>query len=647
LALGIIPALVTGIGIMALSDLEMRKKKILVAPKIQNMSYIRSLMYLPPLLGLYYGILLTMRFFINQIYGPRALVPINQDIFRIDGQLIDAVRFWIFLTEREKIFSLVAFIVLYIGLEFLLRGLIANEARTYGLGAGGIVFVPAIIQATAFSSGNFLFTDPIYYIYSLFTGFLLGMIIGIVLWRTGRFSTTITIALLARLLDHTLDFQTTVLYLLPKALGEYDPVDSVVTTADEIGSLLLVMEFILIFFAPFFMFANYKETWKIISILWESIKQQWFGYLVLGFAFFLIDIIFSYFFGINPFLPFMGFILAILVIGFVLNYLFKVLPARLDLEGSFTDFIFQEHPIDVVKDIEYIEKGAKWYNNPKLNGILGSLTFLYILFITAAHRNLSILSLIDKLKFVGFLVILPTILLGLSIFLLSKAYLHGYFFAETWRKTILAIMTILYLINLYIWGVSGSIASFSWRNVPFFVVFVILITPKPLRTPLKDFSYGFQGSGRYAAFRYIDQNSKEFILEFENLTELDSEAVQIGTKIMGAKLNLLTEYGEIKLLREENYSRGILIGSIMSLGIIGSRESESILLKFLDNEDTNVKVAAYWALGKVGSTQVLGRMAQLLEGNPLKTLIPVAEKAILSIDPNYPLAGIRENVILE
>jgi membrane protease YdiL (CAAX protease family) len=647
LAIGIIPALVIGIGVMVLSDLEMRKKKILFAPKKRNMSYTRSLMYLPPLLGLYYGILLTMRFFINQIYGPRALVPINQDIFRIDGQLIDAARFWIFLTEREKILTLVAFIALYVGLEFLLRGLIANEARSYGLGAGGIVFVPAIIQATAFSSGNYLLTDPVYYFYSLSSGFILGLIIGIVMWRTGRFSTTITIALLARMLDHTLDFQTTLLNLLPEAFGGYNPADNTITTADEIGSFLLVMEFILIFFAPFFMFANYKETWKIISVLWDNIKKQWFGYLVLGFAFFLIDIIFSYFFGINPFLPFVGFVLAILVIGFVLNYLFKVLPTRLDLEASVSDFVFREFPVDIVREIDYIERAKLWYENPKLIGLIGSFTFSYILFITAAYRNLSILSRFDQLKFVVFLFILPTVMLGISSYLISKAYFHGHFFAESWRKTLLTVMISLYFVNLYIWGVSGSIASFSWRNIPFFIVFVILITPKPLRTPLKDFSYGFQGSGRYATYRYIDNTPKEFILEYENLSDLDSEAVQIAIKIMGAKVNLLSEYQEIDVLRDGDYSRGTLIGSILALGILGTAESQSILLRYLENEDTDIKLASYWALGKVGSPQVLGRMAQLLESNPLKSLIPVAEKAILSIDPNYPLSGLRENVLLE
>ena len=257
------------------------------------MSYSKSLIYLPSLLGIYFGFLFISRFLITQIFGARVLIQVSQNSFSIDQGLISAARFWIFLTEREKLLILTTFVVLYVAMEFLLRGLIANEARIHGLRAGGIVFVPAIIQAFAFSSGNLVFTDPIYYLYLLSSAMFMGIIIGIVLWRTGRFSTTLTIALLARFLDHTLDFQVVVLNMLPEAFGKYDPVDSTVSTADQIGSLLLVFEILLVFFAPFFIFANYKESWHIISRLWESLKNQWFGYLVLAFAFFIIDLIFS------------------------------------------------------------------------------------------------------------------------------------------------------------------------------------------------------------------------------------------------------------------------------------------------------------------------------------------------------------------
>lgn len=647
LALAIIPTLVLGLGIILLSDMEMRKKKILFAPKLQNMSYVRSLVYVPPLLGVYFGFLFFSRFLIGQFIGPRVLIQVNPNSYRIDQGLISAARFWIFLTERERLLVLVAFIALYLALEFLLRGLIANEARVHGLGAGGIVFVPAIVQAFAFSSGNLVFTDTIYYLFILSSTMLLGIIIGIVLWRTGRFSTTLTIAILARLLDHTLDFQVVVLKLLPEAFGEYDPADSIVTTVDEIGGFLLILEILLIFFAPFFIFANYQETWNIISRLWRSLKNQWFGYLVLGFAFFIIDLIFSYFAGINPIFPFMGFILAMVVIWIVLNYLFKVLPVPTDMPNISTDYQFTEYPVDVLLDIQHIEKSPKWYDNSRVIGILSGFVFAYFMFISAAYRNYNVLTLIDQIKFSLFLVLMPTLLFGITGFLISRAHHQGYFFAETWRKTLLSILTITYFVNLYIWSISGSLANFSWRNVPFFVIYVILVSPKPVRTPLKDFSLGFQGPGRYATFRYIDNDPSQFILEFENLELIESDAVTIGTKIMAAKLNIIDENSELSNLNSDENTKGSIIGSILALGLVGSQKAESVLLSYLENEVDDIKLCAYWALGKVGSSQVLGRMAHILESNPKKSLIPIAETAILTIDPNYPLAGMRENILLE
>ncbi|MCE7737615.1 MAG: hypothetical protein GPJ54_22180 [Candidatus Heimdallarchaeota archaeon] len=647
LALGILPTLVLGLGIIVLADMEMRKKKILLAPKRKQMSYARSLIYLPPLLGVYFGFLFISRFLIDQIFGPRALIQVGQNSFRIDQGLVSSARFWIFLTERERILVLVAFILIYVALEYLLRGLIANEARIHGLGAGGIVFVPAIVQAFAFSSGNLVFSEPVLYVYTILSALLLGIIIGIVLWRTGRFITTVTIAILARFFDHTLEFQVVVLNLLPEGFGDYDPVDNLVTTADQIGSFLLIFEIMMVFFAPFFIFSNYKETWNIVSRLWKSLKNQWFGYFVLAFAFFIIDLIFSYFAGINPFFPFFGFILAILAIGFVINYLFKVLPTPLEMTGVMSDYQYSEYPVDVLLDIQYVERSEKWFDKPVNNGLIGGFVFIYFLFVSAAYRNYTVLSVIEQIKYSIFLVLMPTIIFGLASFLITRAHRHGYFFSESWRKSIMSVLLVAYLVNLYIWSISASLASFAWRNIPFFVIYVILLTSKPLRTPLKDFTIGFQGPGRYATYRYIDNNASQFILEFENLENNDSDAVKIGTKVMGAKLNLINESSEILNLKENNNSKGSIIGSILAIGINGTGKAESVLLSYLDNEVDDIKLCAYWALGKVGSSQVLGRMAQILESNPKKNLIPVAEKAILTIDPNYPLAGMRENVLID
>ncbi len=318
-----------------------------------------------------------------------------------------------------------------------------------------------------------------------------------------------------------------------------------------------------------------------------------------------------------------------------------------ELIASAIDYQFNEFPVDVVLDIAYIERETRWYDNSILGGILGGIVFLYLLFISAVYREYTILSLYESALFTTFLIILPAILLSISSFLLFRAHTRGFFFAENWRKTLLSILSIIYFVSLYLWALSSSIANFSWRNIPFFVAYLILLSPKPLRAPLKDFTIGFQGTGRYATFRYIDNDPSEFILEYENLDNLESEAVIIGTKIMGSKLNLVDEQSEILSLNSPGISRGTKIASILALGIKGTKSSESILLKYLEDEDDDVKLVSYWALGKVGSSTVLGRMAQILEGNPKRSIVSIAEKAILSIDPNYPLAGNRANVVLE
>jgi hypothetical protein len=645
----IFPAIIMGIAIIGLADFEMKKKKLRYAPPGKQFSYILSLLYMLPLLGLYYGIKFFVKFSIEQIWGKGALIQGSRDYFTIDKELINAARFWVFLTQREQIMTLIAFVALYTAIEVLFRGLVASEARNFGLGPGGIVFIPATIQAVALTSGTFIYTDTILYFYTLFEVFIFGVFLGIVLWRTGRFSAVLTMALVGRAFDNSLDFFTTIMHLLPSALGDYDPADSLVTDADKLAAFLLYIQIILVILAPLVLLISYEEVSRISQQLYENLRSQWFGYLIIALAFFIIDLVFDYFASQSFITPVVGFIISLLVISVLLNYLFRVLPPPRDIDAlvPVREQFEDEWPVNVLADINWIEKEMQWYEYPNRAGAIGGFIFLYLLFITGTYRNYQRLNGEEILIFTSFLVVLPTILFILSSYLLSRSVSQGFFFADNYRKGLLGVLVALFVINLYIWAIASATTSFSWRSVPLFTPFILLIWSKPIRSPAYSYSVGLSHGGRYATFRNVEYLSTQFEMEINQLLELQSNNVQIGTKILCAKLSLCDEWGEIESLRNENASIGLKIGGALAIGMIGSQSSEGILLNLLGDEDINVKIAAFWALGKVGSQRALHRMAQVLEENPLKQLVKTAENAILSIDPNFPLAGLRDSIVID
>lgn len=115
---------------------------------------------------------------------------------------------------------------------------------------------------------------------------------------------------------------------------------------------------------------------------------------------------------------------------------------------------------------------------------------------------------------------------------------------------------------------------------------------------------------------------------------------------MATKLGKIDEWENIEKLRDASLMKGEKLGRLLALGMIGTVASEGILLNYIDNEDIDIKIAAYWSLGRKGTNRALSRMAQVVEENPKKQLLRVAEKAILKIDPMYPLAGLRDTVIM-
>jgi hypothetical protein len=645
----IVPSIIVGLGIIALVDHEMKENRLTYSPLGKKMSLAKALVYMLPLLGLYFGLTAFLKFIVVELFGQRTAITAVLSPFSIDSNVITASRSWVFLSGLEKSLVLIGFLVVYIALEVFLRGYLANASRSFKLGPAGMIFIPAVIQAAAFSSGVTLFTDPLYYFLIFFNGLLFGIIVGIALWRTERFSIALTLALLLRLLDPNHNFYRTFLLSLPDFFGKYDVFDSVITLSDQIGSTIAFIHVILIVIAPLIIIVAYKEVYAIYTSLRHNVAKQWFGYVIIAVAFIIIDIVFTLIMGYSSFLFIIGFVLALFIIRIILGLVYKLLPAPtkpITMESQ-SGFIKGEYPLDVTKDIQYLESERKWFANPILFASIMGLIYLYFLFVSASYRQYSLLGGWDIAKFTIFLVIIPLVLIITASYFISNAFQKGFFFGMDWRGQLLVGLTALLLISFYVWTKSVSTVNFSWRNTALFVAFFLVIWPREPTNPIRDFSYGFSRGGRYATFNWIDYKPKKFESIYKNLLDLPSDAISSGTLIALAKLDYLDEWTEIDVLRNHNNLKGEKIGRIISLGLIGTEASEAVLLQYIADEDMDVKIASYWSLGKVGTTKALHRMAQILEENPKQELVKIAEKAILNIDPNYPLAGLRDQVVIE
>ncbi|MHA2502774.1 MAG: HEAT repeat domain-containing protein [Candidatus Kariarchaeaceae archaeon] len=641
----ILSSFITALGVIILSDYEMKKNKLTYSDRVSRISLPKSFIYIAPLTGLYFGAVYFVRFLLELVLGPAGLIPTEPNIVEIDYGVVRGARFWDLLTDTEKDLVLVSFIISYIALEILLRGLMASQARGYQLGSAGIVFMPAVLQATAFTSGISIFSQPIYYLFDLFDSLLLGIVLGIIMWRTGNFVAVVVAGLFIRLLDTRLEFQEVILKLIPDNLGPYNPLDSEITFADSLGIYLVYIQIVLVVLAPFLIIVGYEEVFRIITSLYSSLKDQWFGILIFGFAFILIDLVF--YFVLSQLGALLGFIVAILVIGFVIRFLFRVLPVPQGIPGFHrsSDLFEGELPIDVRRDIKFIESVKGWYGYPYRNAILGGFIFLYFLFLSATYRQTIGLTSLEILTFIVFLVILPTLIFAGGIYGMTKAYAHGYFFSASWRSNLFISGFILFFLNVIIWTDRSSTVNFSWRIIPLALIFVLFLRDKPLEDPVMDIASGLARGGRYATFRWIENNPKIFETEFLKIQEIQSESVRLGGAIMAARMNLLDPDSIISNLRDgSEIDRGSRIGMIFSLGILRYIEAEGLLLDQLGNDDLEIKMASYWALSQFATPRALRKMAKVLEENPVKELIPIAEKAILTIDPNYPLAGLRDSI---
>ena len=632
-------SLITAIGIVVLSDHEMKKYSLYYNSVTNKMSNGKSTIFSLPIIGLYMGLIFLIQFILTRLYGPGILISNQSVSFDLDYGVNRAAKFWDLSTSNEQTMVLFTYFLVYIALEIFLRGHIARQAEGYNLGPSAIIFIPAIIQATAFTSGTALFSgDFIYYFYKVLDALLLGIVLGIILYRTGNFFITIISALIIRIFDSRSEFQSVILKMLPESFGEYNPLDSVTSTSDNISQFINYSQIFLIVVSPFIIIIGYQEVIKIISKIKIDFKKQWFGYLVLASAFIIIDIVFSFMTGLDLFSALIGFFIALLVIRFVLSYFFQVLPnptsppilnsQSSDIEGAL--------PFNINEDIKFTNNNPKWFNNPRNNSVLGILIFIYFLFLSATYRQINDLTTLEIMTFLIYLIILPSLIIGLSLYYITKAQQKGFFFQEKWRENLFYTSYLLIFITIISWTNRTSTLNFSWRLLPIALFTLLFIWEKPIEDVVKEVTFGLVSKSRYATMRWIQYNQKIFKSIISDLLLIQNDNLTVGVYLAMARNDLIDAEIISKKLND-NSKISEIIGIILAIGICNIKNLEKQVLDFIDHDNLDIQIAVYSTLGKIGSTYSLPKMVKFLEENPKIALVKHARDAIQSIDPNYPI----------
>lgn len=555
-------------------------------------------------------------------------------------------------TERNLL--LLSFVLLYIGIEYLLRGLIANYSRVAKVGMGTAVLVSATIQAIAFSNIFLLPNDWDVLIYIFLQFFLWGLISGIIWWRTRNFWGSALFSVLLKLLSTDSTFQRVFLDFLAAIQEDLLFIQLPSNFTSQVSTGFTFLRIALIVLAIPSITLGYNETIPILRRIISDIRFQKRGLAVVLLSFIVIDIVFTAFVSnTNAFSLIVGYILAIVVLRFVLPFIFRLFdpptPASMALVmGGLLDDprnLNETFPLNVKADIEFLESSDPWYFDPRKMAIVAGLGYIYLLFITATYRQLSRLDLENQIRFIVFFLILPGVSLSILSYFWSKSLRNGYFFSKPWRRWLNFLVLTLLLWNTYVWTLAASKVSFHWSDVPFFLPLTLTVWPTEIKDEETEIAQGIGQFGRKETFRFVERVDRTaFSKSFESLMHHPHDQVSSGVIILATKIGLLTLDELIGLYKGEEVSRGGKVGILISLGLLEKNEARWTLLDALASEDIEVRKAAFWSLGRVGKPEDLGRMVSILEGNPHPSLMRIAEQAILKIDPNYPLAGVRDNL---
>ena len=123
-----------------------------------------------------------------------------------------------------------------------------------------------------------------------------------------------------------------------------------------------------------------------------------------------------------------------------MDYFFQVLPNPTSppILNSQSSAIDGALPFNINEDIKFINNNnnSKWFNNPRNNSVLGILIFIYFLFLSATYRQINDLTALELLTFLIYLIILPSLIIVVSLYYITKAQQKGFFFQEKWRENL-------------------------------------------------------------------------------------------------------------------------------------------------------------------------------------------------------------------
>ncbi len=122
-------SLITAIGIIVLSDYEMKKYSLHYNSITNKMSNGKSTLFSLPIIGLYMGLIFLTQFILTRIYGPGILISNQSVSFDLDYGVNRAAKFWDLSTSNEQTMVLFTYFIVYIALEIFLRGHIAEASR--------------------------------------------------------------------------------------------------------------------------------------------------------------------------------------------------------------------------------------------------------------------------------------------------------------------------------------------------------------------------------------------------------------------------------------------------------------------------------------------------------------------------------------
>ena len=528
----------------------------------------------------------------------------------------------------------------------------ANSARFRGVSQKDTLILTALVQGIAFINSVYLFTNFFGFIYNYLMFFVLGLMASLIYLRTGRFWPLIVYIIPAFLLRSNTDFFKSFFLSLPESLGVYNTLDSNFTTAELIARYFGYAQIALLIIGPVVALILYQESWFFIKSVYNGFKNNYKAYGIVFLTFFVIDIIFSFIttqansFGIIGLV--IGFVIALIILRFVINAIFSVLPAPSKLHQITEDISLNEkYPINISNDIKFLEKKESLFLKPQFLAPLVGVFYIYLLFVTGTYRNLEVLDFENIIRSIFFFAVLPLFLFVISTFSITKAIKRGYFFQESWRRKLYFGLFIVFLLNILIWVRDTSTSNFSWAVIPLFMLAGLTIWPKPVSAPLADFSKGLLADGRNATFNWLKHSPELFIEVHEKLLKSNLNQVVVGAYIAASKLDLFQDEILIDTLSTTN-RKPETIGIIIALGNLPTSNSskEEAISKHLTNEDNEIKKVAFWALGKIGTKNVLPKMVDSLSETQNSSIVKVAEQAILRIDPEYPISGIRDKLTL-